>query len=217
MSDFQTIHQILFAYQRLTNQYEETLDRDLETLYEGIATDVINLRRHEELWLAARSNWVKKLRPFLESDARCLLSTNQFSTYLEPLLFLNQSGLLSPNQRIAVTPSAWVLRQVDLPLSLSEYQAIYENNIYSYLLTAKLNSWQQQFKISVVSLQGNSNEFFDANQQWQEALNQLQPNFKDLCLSEVQEMLLYQEVSCLVCYVGQLFELRPKTAWFRYP
>ncbi|MCA1993011.1 MAG: hypothetical protein LDL41_13380 [Coleofasciculus sp. S288] len=183
MSDFQTIHQILFAYQRLTNQYEETLDRDLETLYEQIVTDVINLRRHEELWLAARSNWVKKLRPFLESDARCLLSTNQFSTYLEPLLFLNQSGSLSPNQRIAATPSAWVLGQVDFPLSLSEYQAIYENDIYSYLLTAKLNSWQQQFKISVVSLQGNSNEFFDANEQWQEALNQLQPNFKDLCLS----------------------------------
>jgi hypothetical protein len=215
MFDFQSIQQILFAYHRLTTQYEATLDRDLEALYEQTVTSVINLRRHEDLWLAARSNWVERLRPLLETDARCLLSTSQFTAYVQPLLFLNRAT--SQTQSLAVNPSAWVLKQIKHPLFLGEYEAVYRNDTYSYLLTARLGTWQQRIQVSVVSFYSSSSEFFEAIEQWEEALKQIHASFDDFDLGESQKALLPQEISCLICYVGQLFELRPKTAWFRYP
>lgn len=216
MSDPHPIHQILSAYQNLNDQYEKTLDREMDLLYEQVTNLTTNLRRQEYLWLAARSNWVKKLRPLLEADARCLLTTPEFRSYVQPLLFLNPAGV-PLTQRLAANPSAWVLAQIEHPLHLEDYLAVYHDNTYGYCLTARLQSWQQQFRLPVAALHYDFSEFFGAKEQWAETLKQIQPDFGNLRLAEAQESLLCHEISCLICYIGQLFELRPKSAWFRYP
>ncbi|MBD3885504.1 hypothetical protein IFO70_27680 [Phormidium tenue FACHB-886] len=78
--------------------------------------------------------------------------------------------------------------------------------------------WQQTFAVAIGRpvADGSELEFFEAERQWADILAQMRLTVATHHVAG-QEAQLTQEVSCLICFVGLLLEVIPKTVWFTYP
>lgn len=233
----------LTAYEALRQQHTEQMDGALQHLYDYMTRQLEQLQEQEQALLEAQTVVVSSLRSTVEADARCLLLTPEFEQFVQRLIadrprfpFLaNRIRLLTPE------PQDWLLKTQPLPLEMMRYEAVCDESAYNdenyytdyrYELTARLGSWQKTISISTASLHpGNPmsyhikslrSQHHDVAYRLLEAdlyrLKQsAEPDFPELNLDVEQVVQLKQEMSCLLAFVGDLFNLYSRVERFCYP
>ncbi len=218
MSDF--FAHLLTVHHAMQVQCDAVVDEQLMELYSRIAQQIMQIRQIEAPYLEQRSQLLEQIRPYLEDDARSVLPLPEFQLFVEQFLATCNSSLKVADHPpiISVNPSTWLLNHIPFPLQLSHYRSIQQPRFYAFQLTARLETWQQTFAVTIArpTADGSELDFFGVDRQWAEILAQIRLDTASLHVFE-QEARLVQEVGCLICFVGSIFELISPTVWFTFP
>jgi hypothetical protein len=233
----------LATYEILRQQQFEQIDGALQSLHDQIASQLEHLRQQEQTLLDTQISTLALLRPTIGADARCLLPTPQFGQFITMLIASRDRSLPSLDRTLRVTenPMGWLLATVPVPLEVLNYEQIQDDWAYNdenhytdyrYELTARLGLWQKTVDASTASLHpGNPIRYYlkdlrsqhydvsyrllDADRYLQEPVPQ--PEFPELHLDEAGVVQLKQEISCVLAFVGNLFNIHSRVEHFRYP
>lgn len=211
------VEQLLIAYRRLQDQYDAEIDIKLDELSGLIAQFLMGVRQREQPFLRQKSQLVAQINPYLEEDARCLLSTTEFRAFVEQFIKSCQasSGIIAQTLLLTPAPSTWILPRLNTPLQLQNYQLVQEDSAYLFRLTASLGNWQQDFTVDIARPTPNNDllEIFSLEEQWREVEAQM---LGEIHVTENGSQ-LSQEISSLICFTGLTLETIPKMTWFSYP
>lgn len=233
----------LVTYENLRQQQFDQMDGALQSLHDQIASQLQHLRQQEQALLETQTLTLALLRPAIQADARCLLSTPPFRQFITTVIESRNSSLPSfdHTSRVTETPTEWQLATQSLPLEVLNYEQIQDDWAYNdenhytdyrYELTARLGSWQKTVDVSTASLHpGNSVSYdlkdlrsqhsnvcyrlLDADRYRLESVPQ--PEFPELNLDQEGTVQLKEEVSCVLAFVGSLFNVHSRVEHFRYP
>ncbi|MCY7322932.1 MAG: hypothetical protein LH660_14310 [Phormidesmis sp. CAN_BIN36] len=233
----------LAAYQTLRQQQRDQIDPALGHLHHHIDQQLNELQQQEQALLDAQGMALEPLRSIISADARCLLPTDSFGQSLTTLLKHRRVyGLRSLSSLTLETDlNNWLLGTLPVPLEIVAYETLRDDGAYNeenyytdyrYNLTARLGRWEKTLSISTASLHpGNPMNYYlrDLSSQHRDVVYRLlgeeycrpevipQPEFPDLALTDEQVLQLKQEMSCLLAFVGHLFNLQSRVEHFRHP
>lgn len=232
----------LTAYQALKQQHRAQMERSMQALHHQIAQQIAQLHEQEQHAIAAQAAAFAALRPQIEADARCLLSIAEFADFVTQRLA--DRSLLSWEadrlSQVAADPATWLLATQLLPLQILGYETLRDDSAYNdettytdyrYQLTAQLGTWQQTIEVSIANVHpGNpatSHSSSLSDQHNDLAYHLLKshryrvepprPEFVELNLDGEQTTQLQQEMSCLLAFVGDLFNSNECVDRFCYP
>lgn len=179
----------------------------------------------------------------IAADARCLLPTDSFGQAL--LIMLEERRVYGMMSLRSLTLEAdftnWLLGTLPVPLEIVTYETLRDDGAYNdenyytdyrYHLTARLGVWQKTLEISAASLHpGNPMSYYlrSLSTQHHDVVYRMlgeeynrpepipQPAFPDLLLRDEQALQLKQEISCVLDFVGDLFNIQSRVEHFRYP
>jgi len=233
----------LTDYQCLKQQQSEQIEAGLQHLNQEITQQLEPLLQQEQKLLDAQAIALASLRAAIEMDTRCLLHTPQFKQFVEQLVEDRTLLLFRSNRTWVVTtePTTWLLTTLPFPLEIIHYETIRDDHAYDdenyytdyrYNLTAQFGCWQKKIDISTASLSpGNPMSYYESSictqhhdvayalleQGDRSSESFSQHEFSQLNLAQEQTIQLKQEMSCLLAFVGNLFNLRSRVECFRYP
>ena len=233
----------LAAYQTLLQQQREQVTPALGQLHQQISQQLGALQQQEQALLDAQRISLEPLRSTIAADARCLLPTDSFGQALLTMLEERRVyGLLSLRSlTLEVDSTNWLLGTLPVPLEILTYETLRDDGAYNdenyytdyrYHLTARLGVWQKTLEISTASLHpGNPMSYYlrSLSSQHHDVVYRMlgeeynrpepipQPAFPDLLLSDEQALQLKQELSCVLAFVGDLFNIQSRVEHFRYP
>lgn len=224
----------LAVYQKVRRERRTQIDQGLQQLHQEIEQQIERLRQQEETSVEAEKEALSQIRPSIETDARCLISTPELATYAQSILSKSfctlpdayQSAYFNPD------PTKWRLSELPHPVQILEYlldrddYACKDDTFYTnwlYWLTVKMGDYQQKFYIATASLipssLGDPAKYHPLSPitQYYAYRRELKLDGKKLKLNQSQLVLVEQELSCLLVAVGDLFNLQTWTEHFCYP
>lgn len=218
----QNLSDSLFAYYRLRQQKATELPIRLRQLQQRLADQLQALQELEQGFLSDQENVLKQIRPILASDARSLLPIPQFQEFVRDLLMEVKAKRNNPAFILRVTPKPgnWILPTLQYPLQLSNIEMSEQTNsyrdkgefltIYGIRMTIALGEWQQAFTIPTATAQNDNPDMYHAYSpfaQWYEAVVCMKPTLEQLPIVRSKRQRLAQELTCLMAYVCDLFNL----------
>ncbi|MBD3885503.1 hypothetical protein IFO70_27675 [Phormidium tenue FACHB-886] len=83
---------LLTVQHALQMQYDAVIDKQLNQLCGQVVDQIMQMRHLKPPLLQQRSQLLQQIRPFLAEDARWVLPTPEFRSFLEAFLFACQSS-----------------------------------------------------------------------------------------------------------------------------
>lgn len=219
--------QILSAYTALQQQKRKEITAQLQQLQARFAQQVQAVQQQERKFVEAQADLLDQLRRQLAMDARSLLLTPNFQEYLHTLL--EQDIWQYSQLRFQLNTadcSTWLLPTLEFPVQLSNVERVQPDTaaeqavdaIGSVNLHLQVGLWQQELKISTVSVEEatpNHSGADDVEQQWLNAGQCLKQSIEaepfgfvvSPDLTPAQHSQLIMELTCLLAYVATLFNI----------
>ena len=228
----------LVAYQALRQRHLDHIEPQLAHLQSQIAHQLQDLQTQEHPLIEAQQAALALLRPSIEADARCLLTSSTFRERIVSWV-ADSSRLREGNQDPSLDLETWITQTLPFPVQVLNYRPVTdpwsyndENHYtdYRYELKVQLGNWQKTVSAAIASLTpGNPMHYqrhsfchqqaeiaycLKAPHRWNEPPL---PEFTDLDWTLDQERHLKQELSGLLAFVGELLTVQPQLETFRYP
>ncbi|BAU16109.1 hypothetical protein LEP3755_66760 (plasmid) [Leptolyngbya sp. NIES-3755] len=236
-----TLTDALIAYDRLRQQHSQQIDPALQALHTQIEQQISELQAEEQGYLDAQNAALSSLRPQIEADARCLLSTQPFIAFVLERTTQRSQYRLGERLPVDPDPQQWQLAMQPLPLQIVGYEQQRDDHAYndenhytqySYEMTVQLGSWRKTIDVDTASLSpGHPMRYQrdDIDAQYYDVAYRLididryravvptESEFTELQLDAEQVRQLKEEMSYLLAFVGDLFHLQSPIESFCYP
>ncbi len=219
---------LLSSYQALVQNHANQFDPEVAALQELVQIRMLELHSREQAIVEAQAIELKRITDALATDARFLLSTPEFSAFVQEFKQMSRPWYSrKPDVAIADDPTTWLLATLDLPISLSNYQTqedpdAYDDErthiLYTYSLSLRLGETDHKIEV-------RRKRIYNVNDQTEYSLQE-QINYdisgevggilREIEYPEAQKAQLTEELSVLVGYASTLFALTPRTASFEY-
>jgi hypothetical protein len=218
----QTLSDFLSTYYKLRQQKATQLSAGIKQTQERLATELQALQELEQQHLSAQENVLKQIRPVLEIDARSLLPTPHFQEFVRYLL---KEVKAKPKQasftlKVASKTTKWILHTLEQPLQVSQIEVVERTNSYDagkqfltryYIrMLVQLGEWQQIFEIPTATAQNNDPDMYHSCStftQWYGSVIRMKVAIEQLPVSSTKQQKLAQELTCVMAYVCDLFNL----------
>jgi hypothetical protein len=149
---------LLSSYEELVQNHASQFDPQIADLRQLVKTRMQELRATEQMLVEAQAIELQHIITALATDARCLLPTPGFKTFLQELKQTQSNNWYGRKSEpsIAEDPTIWLLATLEVPIGLSNYQTHEDldgydderNYIgYSYTLSLKLGSIEHLIEI----------------------------------------------------------------------
>jgi hypothetical protein len=220
---------LLSSYEELVQNHAREFDPQIADLRQLVKTRMQELRATEQMLVEAQAIELQHIINALATDARCLLPTPGFKTFVQELKQTQSNNWYGRKSEpsIAEDPTIWLLATLELPIGLSNYQ-IHEdldgydderNYIgYSYTLSLKFASVEHLIEILYKRIY-NVNECTETSMKEQidyYISGEVEHLLRNMSYPNEQKQQLAQEISVLVGYSTKIFALKPRTAIFEY-
>lgn len=218
----QNLSDSLSAYYKLRQQKATQLPAQISQLQQQLATQLQALQEMERRFLSAQEDVLEQIRPILAIAARSLLPTPQFKKFVRDLLMEVKAKRNNPAfiLKVSPKPDKWILPTLQYPLQLSNIEMSEQTNsygdkgefltIYGIRMAIHLGEWQQVFTIPTATAQNDNPDMYHAYSaftQWYEAVVCMKPALEELPVVQSKQQRLAQELTCLIAYVCDLFNL----------
>ncbi|MGG6269823.1 hypothetical protein ACQ4M3_40605 [Leptolyngbya sp. AN03gr2] len=210
-----TLNSQISLYRFIGQQRHLMIAPQLAQLSESIAQRLKTISQQEQAWIEIETDALSCFRHRLIRDIRDLMATDDFENFLAQLRAVGQNDLDSAAKTVLVIePEEWQLKALTIPIRLQRYQILTQP--HAYRIKIALGTWQQSLEGSIFTAEPMPLIRAYALQ-WIELHHQLKETNFQLDLDKAQQAQLWQEMSCLVCYVGSLICIRQLAAEFAYP
>jgi hypothetical protein len=218
----QNLSDMLSTYYTLRQLKTTRISTQVEQVHQQIAAQVQILQRLEQEFLSTQEESLAQIRPILAVDARSLVTIPQFQDFVRDLLAQVEatSNNFSNILKIASKPDKWILPTLHCSLQLSDIEVSKQAKcqdeegklyiIYSTRILAQLGEWHQVFDIPTATVQDDKPDTYCVHSplaQWYEAVVRMEPTLDQLPGVSLKRSQLAQELTCLMAYVGDLFNL----------
>lgn len=218
----QSLDDSLSTYYALRQQKAIEISTRIGQVQQQLAAELQGLQDLEQQLLSAQEGVLEQIRLVLETDARSLLSTSQFQEFVRDLL---QEVKAKPKQAsfvLEVTPKTtkWILHTLEQPLQVSQIESVERTNSYDdekqfltryYIrMLVQLGEWRQIFEIPTATAQNNDPDMYHACStftQWYGSDTRMKTAVKQLPVASAKQQRLAQELTCVMAYVCDLFNL----------
>ena len=218
----QTLSDSLSTYYKLRQQKAVEISTRIEQVQQQLATELQGLQELEQQLLSAQGSVLEQIRPVLATDARSLLPTPQFQEFVRDLL---KEVKAKPKQaaftlKVASKTTKWILNTIEQPLQVSQIEVVEQTNSYDagkqsltryYVrMLMQLGEWQQIFEIPTATTQNNDPDMYHSCStftQWYGSVVRIKVAIEQLPVSSVKQQKLAQELTCVMAYVCNLFNL----------
>lgn len=206
----------IFLYRLIGQQRQAAIQPQLAQLSESIAKTLSAIAQQEQDWIAIEDAAFCCFTRTFARDARELLLTDDFQSFVEQLTAADVSDADSSTMMLAIEPEQWQLRTLTVPLQVVRYQVIPQPR-YLYRVKLSLGTWQQNLEGSIFTGSSTARQLRSIAAQWRELHQQVQDVDFHLDLNSSRQAQLRQEVGCLACYIGSLICIPRLAAGFTYP
>lgn len=212
----------LSTYYKLRQQKAIEISTRIEQVQQQLTTELQRLQELEQQLLSAQGCVLEQIRPVLATDARSLLPTPQFQEFVRDLL---KEVKAKPKQasfalKVASKTTKWILHILEQPLQISQIEVVERTNSYDagkQILTryyirmlVQLGEWRQIFEIPTATAQNNDPNMYHSCStftQWYGAVTRIKVVIEQLPVSSAKQKKLAQELTCVIAYVCDLFNL----------
>ncbi|XGV94825.1 MAG: hypothetical protein ACAF41_19040 [Leptolyngbya sp. BL-A-14] len=218
----QNLDDSLSVYYTLRQQKATEIAARIGQIQQQLAAELQGLQELEQQLLSAQGNVLEQIRPVLATDARSLLSMPEFQEFVRDLL---KEVKAKPKQaafvlEVASKTTKWILHTLEQPLQLNQIEVFERTNSYDsgkqsltryYIrVVMQLGEWQQMFDIPTATAQNNDPDMYhtcSAFTVWYECDIGIRTAVKQLPVATAKQQRLAQELTCVMAYVCDLFNL----------
>ncbi|BAY93734.1 MULTISPECIES: hypothetical protein [unclassified Tolypothrix] len=222
-------HSLFSSYEELVQNHARQFDPHIAQLQQLVTTRMQELRAAEQTLVDAQAIELQNIFNALATDARCLLPTPEFRTFVQELKQTQSHNWYTRKSEfsIAEDPTTWLLATLELPIGLSNYQIQEDldgydderNYIgYSYTLSLRFGSVEHLMEILYKRIY-NVNDRTETSIKEQidyYIWSEVEDLLTNMPYPKEQKKQLAQEISVLVGYSSKVFALKPRTAIFEY-
>ncbi|MBW4694185.1 MAG: hypothetical protein KME27_20775 [Lyngbya sp. HA4199-MV5] len=215
--------QILSAYTALQHQKRKEITTQLQQVHDRFAQQLQAVQQQEQKFVNTQADLLNQLRHQLAIDARSLLLTPNFQDYLQVLL---EQDIWRYSQLRFQLPTSdlsnWLIPTLEFPVQLvvqmnqPDEETVDVNHCIE--MTVGVGLWQQNLRIPTVTINDENLNYpgaYDTEQQWLTTGQHLKQSIESEPfgfvvspnLSSTQHSQLIMELTCLLAYVTQLFNL----------
>lgn len=218
----QNLDSSLSMYYALRQQKAAEISARIGQIQLQLATELQSLQELEQQLLSAQESVLEQIRPVLATDARLLLSTPQFQEFVRDLLKEVKAKPKKASFVLEVAPKTtkWILQTLEQPLQLNQVEVVERTNSYDagkqsltrycIRMLVQLGEWRQMFDIPTATAQNNDPDMYHACSTftvWYECDIGIRTVVKQLPISSAKQQRLAQELTCVMAYVCDLFNL----------
>ncbi len=218
----QSLDDSLSTYYALRQQKAIEISTRIGQVQQQLAAELQGLQDLEQQLLSAQESVLERIRLVLETDARSLLPTPQFQEFVRDLL---KEVKAKPKQasfvlEVAPKTTKWILHTLEQPLQVNQIEAVERTNSYDagkqsltrycIRMLVQLGEWRQMFDISTATAQNNDPDMYHACSAftaWYGCDIGMRTTMKLLPVSSAKQQRLAQELTCVMAYVCDLFNL----------
>ncbi|MBI4784110.1 MAG: hypothetical protein HY785_22750 [Oscillatoriophycideae cyanobacterium NC_groundwater_1537_Pr4_S-0.65um_50_18] len=218
----QNLDDSLSMYYALRQQKTAEISARIGQIQLQLATELQGLQELEQQLLSAQESVLEQIRLVLETDARSLVSTSQFQEFVRDLL---KEVKVKPKQacfvlEVAPKTTKWILHTLEQPLQLNQIEVFERTNSYDagkqsltrycIHMVIQLGEWRQAFDIPNATAQNNDPDMYHACSAftiWYECDIGIRTAVKQLPVATAKQQRLAQELTCVMAYVCDLFNL----------
>ena len=213
-----SLNTFLSLYRLIRKQRYATIAPQLEQLSDLITQSINAIAQQEQVLLRIENATLGCVEYRLSTDARELLTTDDFRAFLEKFIADEAVRNLPPEAKVVMInePDQWQLKTLPVPLQIKRHQVVMEPR-YAYRLKFQLGNWQQSLEGAIVTNDSIPHQIESHLSQWTEVLEQLQDAESQLDLDPSQQIQLRYELSLLIVYILSLICIHPLSPEFTYP
>jgi len=123
----ESLNSLISLYRSIQQQHQVDIEPQLSQLSESIARTLSEISEKEQAWIALENAAFCCFSCALIRDARDLIATDDFQTFLEQFVANDPDSIAKP--LLEIEPEDWQLRQLTVPLRLKQYHL---SSQYSY-------------------------------------------------------------------------------------
>lgn len=219
---------ILASYQALMQNHASQFDPAVTALKELVEERIQELRRSERTLVEAQTAELKRINDVLANDARCLLPTPEFRTFVKEYKKLpGKSYGQQPNITISEDPATWLLTTLEFPISVSDYQTLedpdaYDDErthiLYSYSIALRMGDVEHVIYVPCRRTYNlNDHRDFSLKEQIDFYIaDDVEDLLSEIKYPEAESNQLAKELSVLIAYAKNLLALKPRITNFEY-
>ncbi|BAU16104.1 hypothetical protein LEP3755_66710 (plasmid) [Leptolyngbya sp. NIES-3755] len=209
-----SLNTMLALYRHIQQQRYVLINLQLEELSESITQTLDEIAQQERKWLKIEGMTLGSFQFSLNQDARILLETKDFQTFLEQLADERHSDFApSAIAALATEPGQWQLSALATPLQIKRFHIAIDRRICR--MQVKLGAWQQHLELAIFMMDFPVNQGYSDPTWHLNLLEQLEN--ADFGLDETQQVQVQHELSLLLAYLVPLLCICPITPEFVYP
>ena len=218
---------LIDRFQQLTENHSNQFEPQIAHIRQRLDTELSLLQQQENALVQAQDNTLQELRQAIQLDARFLLATTQFQSFVASILAKERPRYSSrPDIRVSNQVADWSLCQATKLIGISNYQESIDHDGYDDERTYTLYSYgvdvqwgEQEASISEIQLNrvyGVAEQSIHDDEDQIEELSDRLNEFYDGYKRTEEERLLMLEMSYLVYYCCTLLKLQPQKVQLVY-
>jgi hypothetical protein len=210
----------LDRFQQLTENHKTQFEPHITTIQQRLDTELAQLQQQETELVQAQSQLLEELRAAISTDARFLLATPQFQSFMASIPRYSQAQV-----KVSTEISEWLLHQSTIAIGVSDYQeevdydAYDDENTYTQYNYSVAIQWGDQARrikeIEIKRGSGPSERLNDREDQIEEIVDGLL-YFYDHRKKTQEEKILMLEAGHLIYYACTLLKLEPQRVQLIY-
>lgn len=218
MNSFSTL---IDRFQQLTENHHTQFEPQITHIRQRLDTELALLQQQENALVLAQDQALQELWQAIHTDARFLLGTTQFQSFVESLVPKERSRYSSrPDTPVSNQVADWLLCQATETIGISNYQEDVDHDGYDDERTYTLYSYgidvqwgDKEISISEIQVKrvyGVAEQRIHDQEDQIEELSDRLNDFYDWNTQTAAEKMLILEMGYLVYYACSMLKLQPQ-------
>jgi hypothetical protein len=211
---------MLDRFQQLTENHKTQFEPQITIIQQRLDIELAQLQQQETELVQAQSQLLQELRGAISTDARFLLATPQFQSFMASIHRYSQAQV-----NVSTEISDWLLHQSTIAIGVSDYREDVDYDAYNdertytqYNYSVAIKWGDQARRIGEIEIRrgsGSSEDLNDREDQIEEIVDGLL-YFYDHRKKTQEEKILMLEAGHLIYYACTLLKLQPQRVQLIY-